>query len=37
VFIDDGLISPEEPYQVNGPDAAAAVETDLDGLVFPGR
>jgi hypothetical protein len=33
----DGAVSPQEPYQVTGPDSAAAVETDLDGLVFPGR
>lgn len=37
LFVDDDVISPEEPYQVPGPDSAAAVETDLDGVVFPGR
>ena len=37
LFVDGGVISPEEPYQVTGPDTAAAVETDLDGLVFPGH
>jgi hypothetical protein len=37
LWVDDGVISPMEPYQVTGPDSAAAIETDLGGLVFPGR
>jgi hypothetical protein len=37
LFVDGGVVSPEEPFEMPGPDSAAAVETDLDGLVFPGR